>query len=803
MTANLREQLQETLSGSYTIDREIGGGGMSRVFAATDTSLDRPVVVKVLEPELAAGVNVERFRREIQVAAKLQHAYIVPLLSAGVTGELPFYTMPLVDGDTLRSVLQTRGALPIPEAVRIMRDIAEALTYAHEHGIAHRDIKPENILVTGYHALVTDFGVAKALSASTSPGGTLTSAGMALGTPAYMAPEQGTGDPATDHRADIYSFGAVSYEMLTGHRMFSERSAQATIAAHAIEKPEPLDRRRENTPASLVALVMQCVEKHPADRPQSAREILSALDGIVTTSGSSPSIDQARQSVSPTRASLGRRPVRAALIAGAAALIAAAGLGWWTLKAPDTASRQTKLVVLPFENLGEAADQYFADGVSEEVTNRLVKLSGLSVVARSSAAQYKKSGKTAQEIGRELGVDYVLDGTVRWARSTGGGNVVKVTPQLMRVSTGAQVWGEPYEAVLSEVFKLQTQIAENVAQALGTTLVASDRQALAKASTTNVEASDAYMLGRFHWKQRSPEGLERAARFFQQAIEKDPGFARAHSGLADSYSLYPYYDVTSIPPEEAYRRAKAAAARAIELDSTMAEGYASLGETVYYADWEWPRAYRLMEKATSLDPGYATAHQWFGELLFTIGHLKRSIAELRKASELEPLSAVIATSLGFALWANGDFVEAERELKRAVAIDPNLQIARFMAGTFYMHQGKPREAADHISSIGVPRAFVDTLTSGSKSEAARVTAVKALHGSRGRSPMLYSFLKEPDSAFAMIERELRDRNGFTVIGMKVDQMLRPLRSDPRWEAMLRLAGLTDSQLEAAGIPRPR
>lgn len=258
---------------------------MSRVFVAEETSLGRKVVVKVLPPDLAATVNVERFRREIQLAAKLQHPHIVPVHAAGISEGLPYYTMPFIEGESLRARLARSGELPVQEAARILRDVLSALSYAHEHGVVHRDIKPDNVLLTDHHAVVADFGVAKALSASTNPGSSLTSLGVALGTPAYMSPEQAAADPTTDHRADLYAAGAMAYEMLTGHQVFSARSPQAMLAAHAVEKPEPIDKRRPSVPLALSSLIMRSLEKHAADRPQSAGEMLAELEAAVTPSG--------------------------------------------------------------------------------------------------------------------------------------------------------------------------------------------------------------------------------------------------------------------------------------------------------------------------------------------------------------------------------------------------------------------------------------------------------------------------------------------------------------------------------------
>ena len=345
MTNDLRAQLQATLGDGYSLDRELGGGGMSHVYLAHERALGRRIVIKVLLPELVAGVSVERFRREIQLAAQLQHPHIVPLLTAGESQGLPFFTMPYVVGESLRARVARDGELPIAEAVRILRDVVSALAYAHGSGIMHRDIKPDNVLLTGGVAVVTDFGVAKAITAATSAAGhhssSLTSMGIALGTPAYMAPEQASADPGVDHRADIYALGAMAYEMLTGLPPFSGRSAQATLAAHVVEAPDPVERRRPAVPPMLAALVMQCLAKRPADRPQSASDVLHVLDAIGTPSGGTAPTTavSAVAAVPPAVGRSGLSRARLLLLAVAAGvLVAVAALRLRRTSPPTTAA---------------------------------------------------------------------------------------------------------------------------------------------------------------------------------------------------------------------------------------------------------------------------------------------------------------------------------------------------------------------------------------------------------------------------------------------------------------------------------
>ncbi|HUR92341.1 MAG TPA: serine/threonine-protein kinase [Gemmatimonadaceae bacterium] len=398
--AELRDQLQKTLGGSYALERELGGGGMSRVFVAEETALARKVVVKVLPPDLAATVNVERFRREIQLAAQLQHPHIVPLFSAGIADGLPYYTMPLVEGDSLRTRLIRHGELPIPDALKILRDMASALSYAHEHGVVHRDIKPENVMLTKHHALIMDFGVAKALSAATNPGNSLTSMGVALGTPAYMSPEQATADPHMDHRADIYALGAVTYEMLTGRQLFGDRSPQAMLRAHAIEKPDPIEVRRASTPPALSALVMRMLEKSPADRPQTAEDVLRTLDTFVMTpTGMTPTGTVPMPAVSDNstpvpgevRAPRRSRALIAAAVVGAGIL--AAGGMMAKDKMGSAELDPSRIVVPPFTNrtgdarfdaLGTLAADWVTRGLTEANIADVAVIDSLSPTATVS-----------------------------------------------------------------------------------------------------------------------------------------------------------------------------------------------------------------------------------------------------------------------------------------------------------------------------------------------------------------------------------------------------------------------------------
>ena len=524
--SKLRDQLQSSLGTAYTIQREIGGGGMSRIFVARDEALARDIVIKVLPPELAAEMSADRFTREIKLAAGLQHPHVLPVLSAGVSEGLPYYTMPFVRGESLRAAID-KGGLSIDEKLGVLTDVARALRYAHAEGVVHRDIKPENVLMSSGSAVVVDFGIAKALSASRTdaPGGTLTIVGTSMGTPAYMSPEQAAADPNIDHRADIYAWGVMAYELLAGRHPFAEKkTAQQYLAAHLAETPVSLRKTAPSVPAAISDVVMRALEKDPDKRPQSADELLTQLG---TTSGTSQGIAAVERS-------------RWMMSAAAAAVILALGAGFILLKNRNVsdASSPIMLAVLPFENQGPPEQEYFVDGLTDAVNGKLAGLAGMTVIDRRSTQAYKKTTKPVKQIGSELGVQYVLGGVVRWAKDSSGWRA-QVMPTLVNTSNATTRWaGDPVIVSSADPFSAQTEIATKVAGALKVALGTDEEQDLAKRPTENTGAYDAFLRAKSvyeaNWKvSTSIRSMDQAIAELRRAIDLDPKFAQAWALLAN------------------------------------------------------------------------------------------------------------------------------------------------------------------------------------------------------------------------------------------------------------------------------
>ena len=555
--STLRDQLQSSLGTAYTIQRELGGGGMSRVFVARDEALGRDIVVKVLPRELAAEMSVERFTREIRLAAALQHPHVLPVLSAGVSEGLPYYTMPFVRGESLR-IAMDKKQLSGEDALGILRDIARALRYAHGEGVVHRDIKPENILLSSGSAVVVDFGIAKALSASRTeaPGGTLTLVGTSIGTPAYMSPEQAAADPKIDHRADIYAWGVMAYELLAGRHPFEGKvTPQQYLKAHLAESPPPLKAIAPAIPASVAEVVMRALEKEPDARPQSADEILQQLGGT-STSGPVASADRSSSRW------------RSVAIAAVALLVAVAGIAFWRGRDAQ-ADTPIMLAVLPFENQGPAEQDYFVDGLTDAVNGKLAGVSGISVIDRRSTAPYRKTTKPVKQIGSELGVQYVLGAVVRWAKGEAGWRA-QVMPTLVDTRNATTRWaGDPLVVSSADPFSAQTEIAQKVVDALQLALESDEQRDLAARPTDNPQAYDAYLRGKALfdavWRTSvSVRDIDQATAEFQRAVTLDPEFAKAWAML----SAARFNRSIEVPGDTASRRlALDAARRAEQLDA--------------------------------------------------------------------------------------------------------------------------------------------------------------------------------------------------------------------------------------------
>jgi eukaryotic-like serine/threonine-protein kinase len=736
---DLREQLQATLGDGYTIERELGGGGMSRVFVARDITLGRDVVVKVIAPENAEGLSAERFAREVKLAARLQQANIVPVLAAGTSGTLPYYTMPFVRGESLRARLASGTALGVPEAVSIMRDVARALAYAHAEHVVHRDIKPENILLSGGAAVVTDFGIAKAIDVSRTQDGartdalnfTLTRAGTSLGTPAYMSPEQAAGDPRSDHRVDIYAWGLIAWELLAGRHPFAGKpSVQAIVVAQMSETPPPLVTVRSDVPTALSDLVQRCLQKDPDLRPASATEILASLDQMTTT-GSGASAAR--------RGTTGRR--RFGTVAGIAGLVVVAAAFAWFVKGRAGAATihhtgDESLAVIPFASLSsDTSNAYLGEGIAEEVANTLTHVPGLRLAGQASSARLAASKADPKEVGKSLNVATILNGTVQ--RS---GDRIRVSAELSNVSDGTVVWHESYERDAKDIFAVQDDIARAIAGQLQVTLAGTGRGAAH--GTADPTAYDLYLRGMYLYRRRGP-GITGAINAFDQATVRDSTFARAWAALSVALLVSPSYVATrsgAVIP-----RALAAAERAVRLDPTLSDAHLALG----YADAElfkWPDAEAELRRAIALDPGAVEPRYRLAYALVNQCRDAEAIPVLQLAVARDPLYFMTALYLGRAEVAVGRTGEGFDELRRALALEPQsvsppsaMASAFAQAGfpdsaRFYAHRllamqpdvGRIGVAAFALARAGAPaetRAIIKRLEAGPTDQWERWTAL--------------------------------------------------------------------------------
>ena len=680
-TPDLREQLQAALGTSYILERELGRGGMATVFLAQDAKHGRRVALKVLHADLAASLGPERFRREIGFAATLQHPHILTVLDSGetITGEL-WFTMPYVEGESLRDRLKRQRQLSLDDALRITREVALALEYAHRHGVIHRDVKPENILLTtDGQALVADFGIARALTPA-APGATeatLTQTGIAVGTPQYMSPEQASGERTLDGSSDVYSLGAVMYEMLAGEPPFTGPTAQAIVAKMMASEAPSIRRARPSVPEGIDAALRKALAPVPADRFASAAAFAQALDTAARTI--------------PGAAARRRFPVGAATLAlgvviGGGLLFAWRHHAGGSLGAADAGA--ATLAVLPFENEGDSADAYFADGVTNEVRGKLSALHGLAVIASGSSNQYKHTTKPQEQIAHELGAQYLLVGRVQWQKLGNGKSRVRVDPELVQVSsTGAPktAWQQDFDADLTDVFQVQADIAGKVAEQLRVRLGSADKEVLAAQPTQNLEAYDAYLRGQAIEREgNSPAVLRRAMAAYTEALRRDSAFALAWAALSVDHSAL--YEL-SMPTAAEAEGAQHAAERALALGPDLPEAHAAMGGYYALVRRDYPRA--LTEDSIGLAhaPNNAVLLGLMAGTERAVGRWDAAVEHLQLAERLNPQAANVPGDLALDQLFLRRYPAAEAALRRALALQPSNLFDIDMQVTLALAQG--------------------------------------------------------------------------------------------------------------------
>jgi len=833
----------------YEILSQIGVGGMGQVYLAEDTRLHRKVALKVLPPDVAANRDrMRRFNQEATSAASLNHPSIAHIYEIAESEGINFIAMEYVDGVTLREKIHREQA-PLNKLLRYLQHVAEGLAKAHDTGIVHRDLKPDNIMISSDgHAKILDFGLAKLVEKrpESSPqvsGEAATvilpqsTPGLILGTAGYMSPEQAQGRVAeVDRRSDIFSFGCILFEAITTHKAFEGKDAIDSMNKIIREQAPPISNFNPTAPADLQRIVRRCLAKDPEERYQSIKDVAIELKEVRREIQESPETEKSvtqtsdseektllsddatqlqtsgdttrgPQSSTSTRTSNAEYIVsglkqhrRVALITAAIVLgsIAVGAYAFYSyLHASTTEVAIDSIAVLPFVNENSDPNvDWISDGLTESLINSLTQLPNLKVIARSSVFRYKGNQTDPIQVGKELGVRAVLTGRLQQR-----GEAMVISTDLIDVRDDKQLWGDKFERKLSDMLSVQREIAREITNNLRPTLSGMEQTRITKEYTANPEAYQLYLKGRFYWNKRTPEDFQKSIAFFQEAIEKDPSYALAYSGLADSYALQTVY--TRVPPREVMPKAKAAALRALELDDKLAEAHASFGQIVEYYDYDLVTAEKEYRRAIELNPNYATAHQWLGEQLSSIKKYDEALREVRRALELDPLSIIINRIYGDTLTAARRYDEAIEQYRKTIDLDPNFPTTPYFLGRAYEAKGMYDQAVEQYSKAarsGLP-GWGETierlkLTYDKSGWKAYLQAnIAEFESSAGKQPMpaflmaaFYARAGEKDKALDALEKAYVDRD-FRVLLIGTSFEFDSLRTEPRFIDLMRQVGL--------------
>jgi eukaryotic-like serine/threonine-protein kinase len=785
--------------GWYRVEAKIGAGGMGEVYRAKDTKLEREVAIKVLPASVAQDPERRiRFEREAKVLAALNHPNIAHIYGV----EERALVMELVEGETLQ------GPLPIGTALNYAKQIAEALEAAHDKGIVHRDLKPANIMITPQGVVkVLDFGLAAVSQPSGEGSGTVnsptmtepTQPGMVMGTPAYMSPEQAAGKPV-DKRADIWSFGVVLWEMLTGHRLFHGETPSHTLA-EVLQGTIDFSKLPQTTPTTIRELMRRCLDRDVKTRLRDIGEARFQIQRYL----SNP-VDRAETPLPVSERSVARLPPatqRASarmywVTAAAVLLVAMAAPGIWYWRTAASTSQIGSIAVIPFSSVGGSADtDYLSDGLTESLIASLAHLPQLKVKSRNSVFRYKGKDGDLQKVGNELTVDALLTGRV-----VQHGDTIQVSADLTNVQDNTEIWGEQYERKASDILSLQQQIAGDIAHELRSKLSGAEKQQVTKQGTQDPVAYQLYVKGRYYWNKRTSADLKTAISYFNQAIDKDPGYARAYSGLADTYGVLINY---GSDPNDVTPKASAAAEKALELDPTLARPHAVLGYNKMLYDWNFSGGEVEFRRAFELDPSDASAHQWFSETLSYIGgRAQESIDEGNQARRLDPLSPIIGFQQAQAYSIARKFDKAIELYNKLIADNPTFAIAHWGLGRSYWAEHKYPQAIQEFETDAQLEGdkndveYAAALDGGFRSGGWPSALRKGIEGSLAQAKIgyvppceiaeLYADLGDKDHAFEWLNTAYQER-GHLLYGLRTDFTLDSLRSDPRYAELVRKIGL--------------
>jgi serine/threonine-protein kinase len=746
----LFDRITSAFGTRYLIERELGRGGMATVYLAHDPKHGRLVAVKVLRPELAASIGLERFLREIQVAARLTHPHILPLHDSGELEGLLYYVMPYIDGESLRDRLQREHRLDLDQALGLGREVADALDYAHQHGVVHRDIKPENILIANGQAVVADFGIARAVSSGAE---FLTEAGMAVGTPMYMSPEQAEGDPDLDGRSDIYSLGCVLFEALTGVPPFQGRSAQAILVRRLTESPPALRTLNPGIPAAVEAVVARALARAPSDRFATAAGLASAL-----------------------------------------AEASGRGSGWAAaFISVSQPTADASVAVLPFVNLSsDPENEYFSDGMTDEIINALAQIPRLRVPARSSCFMFKGKNVEARQIGERLKVRTLLEGSVRKA-----GDRIRMSVQLINAPDGYQLWSHTYERTLADVFALQDELTRAIVGELTSRVVGTTNDPVVLAATDVPEAYELYLQGWYFQNKRTTEGFSAAIDHFRRATERDPDYAAAYAQMAYCYALVGLDTFGAMAPLEAMPKAKAAVSKALELNPQLPEAHGAQAVIAALYDWDWQAAEREFERALSFGENSSFIHLWYALFLSAMGRHDESLRIVTRALAIDPLSLGLHLTLGRSLYFARRYEEALAKFRAALEMEPIVPcyweigrvyhlLNRYSESAAILEQGMQLAGRMPMLLMYAGSAYARL---GERARALGIAAeLRRISEQRYLSPMYEAHVRtalgDLAEGFRLYE-EAYERHSGWLIFTRAEPNWDPLREDPRYLALLK------------------